>query len=202
MPPVPFGDLNRLPCRRGYATMNDDRAIDAVDSGPGPRATGSKRPLLLISVVAFISLFCCAARFSPAQTSMELTRWREFSCAKETNHFGSRITAVDGVQRGGFVVLGDGGFARLSSSTVHTTSPEGREFCQGFAMYDFEDGSSILAKIDIAGDPKTKQVGTIVFLAGTKRFKGITGRGTISSWTPAPWDLYAEVEASYSVPAP
>jgi hypothetical protein len=98
--------------------------------------------------------------------------------------------------------LGDGGFARLWSSMVHTTSPEGKEYCQGFAMYDFEDGSSILAKVDIAGDPKTKQVGTIVFLSGTKRFKGITGRGTITSWTPAKWDLYAEVEASYSVPAP
>ena len=69
-------------------------------------------------------------------------------------------------------------------------------------MYDFEDGSSILAKIDIAGEPKTKQVGTIVFLAGNKRFKGISGRGTISSWIPAKWDMYAEVEATYSVPSP
>lgn len=99
-------------------------------------------------------------------------------------------------------MLGDGEFARLSSSTVHTTSPEGKEFCQGFAMYDFEDGSSILAKINIAGDPKTKQIGTIVFLSGTRRFKGIAGRGTISSWTPAPGDMYAEVEASYSVSGP
>jgi len=85
---------------------------------------------------------------------------------------------------------------------VHATAPEGKEYCQGFAMYDFEDGSSILAKLDIAGDPKTKQVGTIVFLAGTKRFKGIAGRGTITSWIPAKGDMYAEVEASYSVPAP
>jgi hypothetical protein len=105
------------------------------------------------------------------------------------------MTAVDGVQRGGFIVFGEGEFARLWSSTVHTTSPEGKEFCQGFVMYDFEDGSSILAKIDIAGEPKTKQVGTIVFLAGSKRFKGISGRGTITSWIPAQWDMYAEVEA-------
>ncbi len=182
--------------------MSDDRAIGSVDGEQGHQETGSKKPLTLILLVAVLSLLCFAARFSPAQTSMELTRWREFSCAKETNQFGSRITSVDGVQRGGFIVLGDGGFARLWSSMVHTTSPEGKEYCQGFAMYDFEDGSSILAKVDIAGEPKTKQVGTIVFLSGTKRFKGITGRGTITSWTPAKWDLYAEVEASYSVPAP
>ncbi len=182
--------------------MCDDRMIGSVGAEQEHQETGSRKPLTLILPVAVLSLLCFAARFSPAQTSMELTRWREFSCAKETNQFGSRITSVDGVQRGGFIVLGDGGFARLWSSMVHTTSPEGKEYCQGFAMYDFEDGSSILAKVDIAGDPKTKQVGTIVFLSGTKRFKGITGRGTITSWTPAKWDLYAEVEASYSVPAP
>jgi hypothetical protein len=182
--------------------MSDDRAIDPVGAEQGHQETGPRKPLLMILPVAILSLLCFAARFSPAQTSMELTRWREFSCAKETNHFGSRITAVDGIQRGGFIVLGDGGFARLWSSMVHTTAPEGREYCQGFAMYDFEDGSSILAKVDIAGEPKTKQVGTIVFLAGTKRFKGITGRGTITSWIPAKGDMYAEVEASYSVPAP
>ena len=182
--------------------MSDDRAISSVGAAQGQVETGSRKPLTMVLVVAVVSLLCFAARFSPAQTSMELTRWREFSCAKETNQLGSRITAVDGIQRGGFIVLGDGGFARLWSSMVHTTAPEGREYCQGFAMYDFEDGSSILAKIDIAGDPKSKQVGTIVFLAGTKRFKGITGRGTITSWIPAKGDMYAEVEASYSVPAP
>jgi hypothetical protein len=180
--------------------MSDDRATDSVSAEQGYQNMGSKRPLAVILLTGVISILCFATRFSPAQTSMELTRWREFSCAKQTNQFGSRITAVDGVQRGGFILLGDGGFARLWNSTVHTTSPEGKEFCQGFAMYDFDDGSSILAKIDISGDPKTKQMGTIVFLAGTKRFKGITGRGTISSWTPAKWDMYAEVEASYSVP--
>ena len=180
--------------------MSDDRTMRSADAEQIPQETRSKKPLTMILFVAVISLLCFAARYSPAQTSMELTRWREFSCAKQTNQFGSRMTAVDGVQRGGFIVLNDGGFARLWSSTVHTTSPEGKEFCQGFAMYDFEDGSSILAKVDIAGDPKTKQTGTIVFLAGTKRFKGITGRGTITSWIPAKWDMYAEVEASYSVP--
>jgi hypothetical protein len=175
--------------------MSDEQATGSV-------VTGSRKPLRRIFLTAAVSLLCLAARFSPAQTSMELIRWREFSCSRETNQLGSRITAVDGVQRGGFIVLGDGGFARLWNSTIHTVSPEGREFCQGFAMYDFEDGSSILAKIDISGDPKTRHTGTIIFLAGTKRFKGITGRGTISMWTPAKWDLYAEVEASYSVPTP
>jgi len=182
--------------------MSDDRTTGSVETQQGCRGTGSRKPLLAIFLTATISLLCFAARFSPAQTSMELTRWREFSSAKQTNLLGSRITAVESVQRGGFIVLGDGEFARLSSSTVHTTSPEGKEFCQGFAMYDFEDGSSILAKIDIAGDPKTKQLGTIVFLSGTKRFKGMTGRGTITAWIPAKGDMYAEVEASYSVSRP
>jgi hypothetical protein len=109
------------------------------------------------------------------------------------------LTAIDGVHRGGYIVLGDGSFARLWSSLVHTTSPEGKEYYQGYIMYDFDDGSSILAKVDVSGEPRSKQTGTMIFLAGTKRFKGITGRGTISSWMPAKWDLYAEVEASYSV---
>ena len=179
--------------------MSNDRATGSVETEQGYRGAKSKKPLMVILLAAILSTLCFMVPFSPAQTSMELIRWREFSCAKQTNQFGSRITAVDGVQRGGFIVVGEGEFARLWSSTVHTTSPEGKEFCQGFAMYDFDDGSSILAKVDIAGDAKTKQVGTIVFLSGTKRFKGITGRGTISAWTPVQWDLYAEVEASYSV---
>lgn len=181
--------------------MSDDRMTGSAEVEQTYRDTGSKKPLMAIGVTVIVFLLCFAARFSPAQTSMELTRWREFSCAKETNQLGSRVAAVDSVQRSGFVVVGDGEFARLWSSTVHMTSPEGKEYCQGFAMYDFEDGSSILAKIDISGDPKTKQVGTIVFLSGTKRFKGIAGRGTITSWIPAKWDMYAEVEASYSVSA-
>lgn len=156
-------------------------------------------PLAAILAVAIICILSFTARFSPAQTRMELTRWREFSYAKQTNQFGSRMTTIDGVQRGGYIVLNDGTFARLWSSLVHTMSPEGKEFYQGFVMYDFEDGSSILAKVDVSGEPRAKQTGTIIFLSGTKRFKGITGRGTISSSTPAKWDLYAEVEASYSV---
>jgi hypothetical protein len=179
--------------------MSDERVTGSAGESRCHRDMGSKKSLVIILVTGAICVLCFAARFSWAQTSMELIRWREFSCARQSNQFGSRITAVDGVQRGGFIVFGDGEFARLWSSTVHTTAPEGKEFCQGFVMYDFEDGSSILAKIDIAGEPKTKQVGTIVFLAGSKRFKGISGRGTISSWIPAKWDMYAEVEATYSV---
>ena len=179
--------------------MSKARRTYVVTEGRRYPDTGSRKSLGLILLTAAMGVLCFAARFSSAQTSMELIRWREFSCSRQSNQFGSRITSVDGVQRGGFIVFGEGEFARLWSSTVHTTSPEGKEFCQGFVMYDFEDGSSILAKIDIAGEPKTKQVGTIVFLAGTKRFKGISGRGTISSWIPAKWDMYAEVEATYSV---
>jgi hypothetical protein len=149
--------------------------------------------------VSIVVVLCSATGFSPAQTTMELTRWREFSYAKQTSQIGSRITAVDSVSRTGLVVLSDGGFARSSSALVHTISPEGKEFYQGYVMYDFDDGSSILAKVDVSGEPRAKQMGTIIFLSGTKRFKGITGRGTVSSWMPAKWDLYAEVEASYAV---
>ena len=133
---------------------------------------------------------------------MELTRWREFSYAKQTNEVGGRMAALEGVHRTGVVVLGDGEFARLWSSIIHTTTPESKEFYQGFVMYDYNDGSSILAKVEVSGEPRSRQMGTIVFLSGTKRYKGITGRGTIYSWMPAKWDTYAEIEASYSVPEP
>jgi len=159
------------------------------------RSGRSLGAILFTGVVLVLSF---ATRFSPAQTPMELVRWKEFSYAKQTNQVGSRLTAVDGVHRTGYIVLGDGEFARLWSSLVHTTSPEGKEFYQGFVMYDFNDGSSILAKVDVSGDPGAKQTGSIVFLAGAKRFKGITGRGTVSSWMPAKWDMYTEIEANYA----
>ena len=179
--------------------MSDTHTIHPTNDGAGHSDLRSRRSLAVMLLVVLVSVLCFSVRFSPAQTPMELTRWREFSYAKQTNQFASRMTAVEGIHRGGFVVLSDGEFARLWSSLVHTTSPEGKEFHQGFVMYDFDDGSSILAKVDVSGEPGTRQMGTIIFLAGTGRFKGITGRGTIYSWMPAKWDLYSEIEASYSV---
>lgn len=179
--------------------MSDDPTIHFMCNGPRPREVGTNRRLAVVFFAGIVAILGFTARFSPAQTPLELSRWREFSYAKQTNRFDSRMVGVDGIQRGGYIVLTDGTFARLWSSLVHTASLEGREFYQGFVMYDFEDGSSILAKVDVSGEPRTRQTGTIVFLSGTKRFKGIAGRGTISSWMPAKWDLYTEVEASYSV---
>jgi len=138
-----------------------------------------------------------------------LIRWKEFSCAKEISQFGGQMATLNGVQRTGFLVLGDGQFARSSSWFVHTAAPDGTEYYQGFVMYDFEDGSSILAKIDASGPPRwtpdvsnisVQQTGTITFLSGTKRFKGISGRGTVTSRMPSRWDIYAEIDATYSVP--
>jgi len=155
-------------------------------------------PLLLVGV---LTLLCYATSFTPAQTTKEFIRWKEFAYAKQGSQVGGKIAGIDSINRSGMIVLGDGDFAKLSSSIVHTRSPEDKEFYQGFVMYDFDDGSSILAKVDVSGPPKSKQVGTIVFLAGTGRFEGISGRGTVYSWMPAKWDIYAEIEASYSVAA-
>ncbi len=161
----------------------------------GVRTTLRLEAILFAVIVSVLGL---TARFSPAQTPLNVTRWREFSYARQTNRFDSRMAVVDGIQRAGYIVCADGTFGRLWSSLVHTTSTEGKEFYQGFVMYDFDDGSSILAKVDVSGEPRARQSGTLVFLSGTQRFKGISGRATVSSWMPAKWDLYTEVEASYS----
>ncbi len=161
-----------------------------------PRPNRSATVVLGLGVLLVLAL---TSSFSPAQTSMELTRWKEFSYAKETQVVGGRMTALEAVNRTGFVVVGDGEFARLNAWIVHTSSPDGRQYYQGFVIYDFQDGSSILAKVDASGEPQGKQIGTIVFVEGTKRYKGITGRGTVSSWMPVKWDMYTEVEASFSV---
>jgi hypothetical protein len=182
-------------------TVNDDRVNTlADDSAPSCRG-GSRKRLGMMLCAAGILVLCFATRFSPAQTAMELLRWKEFSSVKRVSQLGGKIAGLHAIDRAGFVVLSDGGFAQLSSSTVHTNSQEGKAFFQGFVMYDFKDGSSILAKVDVSGEHNGKQIGTITFLSGTKRFKGITGRGTLSAWMPAEWDMYTEVEASYSVTA-
>ena len=162
------------------------------------RRPGPNRPAMVILGLCIALMLTLTSSFSPAQTSMELTRWREFSYAKETRVVGGRMTALEAVHRTGFVVVGDGEFARLNGWVVHTSSPDGKEYYQGLVMYDFSDGSSILARVDASGQPGSKQIGTIVFIEGTKRFKGIAGRGTISSWMPVKWDMYTEVDASFS----
>jgi hypothetical protein len=173
-------------------TTHEDRTI------PGTGKGGMKSLAGLLGAALMLALFT-ATRFSPAQTTMELTRWKEFSYPKRTSQLMGEIAGLTVIDRGGFIVLSDGSFAKLSSTIVHTDSPEGKTFYQGFVMYDFKDGSSILAKVDVSGDRMNKQVGTITFLSGTQRFKGITGRGAVYSWMPADWEIYAEIEASYSV---
>ena len=176
--------------------MADGKVFDL--GGFVQRSGWRRRRFVACCLVALLSL-ALASSFSPAQTSMELTYWKEFSYAKETSEIGGHIAALTAVQRTGFVVLGDGQFARLSGHVVHTTAPDGKRFYQGFVIYEFEDGSSILAKVDASGEPHAKQVGTITFVSGTGRYEGITGRGTISSWTPKGWDMYTEIDASFSV---
>ena len=181
--------------------MNDPRTkTPAGESRPYRSVTSRKllSPLLLVGVLTFL---CYTTSFTPAQTTKEFIRWKEFAYAKQGSQVGGKIAGIDSINRSGIIVLGGGDFAQLSSSIVHTRSPEDKEFYQGFVMYDFDDGSSILAKVDVSGEPKSKQVGTIVFLSGTGRFEGISGRGTVYSWMPAKWDMYAEIEASYSVTA-
>ncbi len=177
--------------------MNDRKPETSTNQGS---LCPTKWRFVVVSCLSLVLLLGLTSSFSPAQTSMELTRWKEFSYAKDVKEVGGRMTALDAVNRTGFVVLGDGEFARLSGWVVHTSAPEGKEYYQGFVMYDFQDGSSILAKVDASGEPRDRKTGTIVFIAGTKRFKGITGRGTISSWMPTPWDMYTEIDASFSAP--
>jgi hypothetical protein len=179
--------------------MADHKVMASVDGEGFDRRGGLKRRVGVACCLGVVLVLGVASRRSPAQNSMELTRWKEFSYAKEIKPVGGRMASLNAIHRTGFVVLGDGQFARLSGWVVHTAIPEGKEYYQGFLMYDFQDGSSILAKVDASGVLNAKQVGTIVFVAGTKRYEGITGRGTISSWMPRPWDMYTEIEASFSV---
>jgi len=173
--------------------------LKVVDLGGLVRKSGWPRGRMAGCCLVAVLLLVLASSFSPAQTSMELTRWKEFSYSKGITEVGGRMAALTAVQRSGFVVLGDGRFARLSGHVVHTSTPDGKRFYQGFVMYDFEDGSGILAKVDASGEVNAKQTGTITFVAGTGRYEGITGRGTISSWTPKGWDMYTEIDASFSV---
>lgn len=176
--------------------MNDRRAEAKTNECCGDRG---RARFVVTCCLGFVLLLGLTTSFSPAQTSMELTRWKEFSYAKEIREVGGQMTAVNAISRSGFVVLADGQFARLSGWTVHTSSPDGMEFYQGFIMYDFQDGSTILAKVDASGKSTDRKTGTIAFVAGTKRFRGISGRGTISAWMPKPWDMYTEIDASFSV---
>jgi hypothetical protein len=191
--------------------MNDLRTVARAARNESGRHRRVGRRLVVTTCMGLALVLGSVARHSGAQTTMQLIRWREFSYAKETKTTGGPMTALEAVNRTGFIVLGDGQFARLSSWIVQTTSPDAKEFYNGFIMYDFSDGSSILAKVDAAGPPRlatvtagpdAKQVGTITFVAGTKRFKGIAGRGTLTSWIPSQGDMYAEIDATYTVSEP
>ncbi len=182
---------------RVAAVMNQDEPCGTPAPGGNPSRGRLGRIVAICLGIALV--LGSVTRFSPAQTTRQLTRWKEFSYERDAKQVAGQMTALDAAHRTGFIVLGEGQFARLSSWVVHATAPDGKEFYQGLVIYDFQDGSSILARVDTSGLPRSKQVGSIMFLAGTKRFNGITGRGTITSWTPGEGQMYAEVDAGYSV---
>ncbi|MCP4593329.1 MAG: hypothetical protein GY842_21550, partial [bacterium] len=142
--------------------MDECRRVESM--GPSRRDRwGRSRAVSVVAVcLGLLLVLGGTGRLAPAQTSMELTRWKQFSYAKDVKQVGGRVAVLDAVQRRGFVVLGDGEFARLSGCVTHTSVPEGKVHYQGFVMYDFKDGASILAKVDASGEPGGRQVGTIV----------------------------------------
>ncbi len=191
--------------------MYDPTMIGRNHANPSVENRQPSWRLAAATCLALVLILGVVTQLGRAQTTMQLIRWREFSYVKETKQVAGRMAALDAVNRTGFLVLGDGQFARLSSWVVHTTTPDSREYYQGFVMYDFEDGSSILARVDGSGPPRpmsgtsevsARHTGTITFIAGTKRYQGITGRGTVTSWRPAQWDMYAEIDATFSVSEP
>src|SRR3989339_2290533 len=101
---------------------NDDRTNAGMNSGGQCRTAGARRLGMLVGASILVAL-CLTTRFSPAQTAMEVTRWREFSSSKRISQLGGKMAGLHAVDRAGYIVLGDGGFAQLSSSLVHTNSP-------------------------------------------------------------------------------
>ncbi len=179
--------------------MDDYNKIESDNRVPSHRHPILRMRFVVVACICIMFVLGFAGEVQPTQTSMELTRWKEFSYAKEIKQIGGRMADLEAINRMGYVVLGNGEFARLAGWVIHTTTPEGKQCYQGMVMYDFQDGSSILAKVDATGEPRARQVGSITFISGTKRYKGISGRGTLSSWLPGQWDMYTEVDASYAV---
>jgi len=180
--------------------MNDHRQIGSTTHHrPGRRSILRTRFVVASCVCILFVLGSSGGEVAPVRNSMQLTRWKQFSYARETRQGGGRMATLEAIRRSGFIVLGNEEFAKLAGWVVHTTTPEGKVCYQGLVTYDFPDGSSILAKVDALGDPEAKLTGSITFVSGTGRFEGITGRGTISSWMPGQWDMYSEVDARYSV---
>lgn len=179
--------------------MDDHKGIGLKGGASSRRSPVLRMRFVVLACVGIMFVLGSAGEVEPTRSSMELTRWKEFSYAREVKQVGGRMGVLEAVSRTGFVVLGSGEFARLNGWVVHTTTPEGKQCYEGMIMYDFQDGSSILARVDATGEPHAKQIGSIAFISGTKRFKGISGRGTLSSWMPSQWDMYTEVDASYAV---
>lgn len=55
--------------------MTDDRTSHPVREEQMRRDVRTGMPLAAILLTAVVSILCFTARFSPAQTPMELTRW-------------------------------------------------------------------------------------------------------------------------------
>jgi hypothetical protein len=88
---------------------------------------------------------------------------------------------------------------------------KGKSTHQGYAMFTFEDGSTIVGNFKGTSDPTPKGLslikGTGVYIKGTGRFEGIEGNYAYSGKTFTPYsketksDLYYPVVGTYTLPS-
>lgn len=100
----------------------------------------------------------------------------------------------------GFAFYEDGETATVKAwLTFERSGPE--TSYSGYAVYEFLDGTTKVARLEGSGDPRGKQTGEFAFKGGTGRFEGISGSGDFQGQGfPPHGDIYVNVTGSYSLP--
>jgi len=102
--------------------------------------------------------------------------------------------------RGGFAFYEDGQVATIQAWLTFERSGPITSY-SGYAVYDFTDGSTKVARLEGTGDPGGEQQGSFTIQSGSGRFKGITGEGNFVGHGFAPYgDIYVDVTARYLLP--
>lgn len=135
----------------------------------------------LVSVGLFLIVTSCAMAEEPFEGQTQAWRGLFFTMKVDTLSVDQpEGTAVGVRELAGLAFYEDGDVATVDA-WLSFFLEEGRSHFEGYALFQFPDGSSQTARLAGCLSPTGAETGEFDFVCGSGRFRGITGTGSFAS---------------------
>lgn len=173
-----------------------------------PRSTAGQASLHGLGLCLLLVGAGCASAITDGNTAASrknLINWRE--TFRETKGHEVTVGAFPhrkiGVnERRGLAFFGQNDVATLAQWSTFEVAGTNTTY-SGYALYSFDDNSSIVALVEGSGSLQGQQSGFVTFVRGSGRFSGIQGEAHFTANTVSPVeagsDTYADFRGEYEL---